>query len=240
VSLAARVTMLIYITTNFIYRIASLRLCSPLRPKQRGFAGQAGQTCVLRNARCMQRAKKRYGFTFVEVLLVVVIIALVAGVGGGLYAGTYKRMLVEKAARDLVLAAKYARIMAVEKQQPCEMRLDVANNGVSLITTQWNEQNEQMEQIIVRDLYCKPVEFGTGVIFEDIQIVPADSEARTGTDEEQAIVFSPKGTAQSALVQVGDGTNHYTVSFSAATGRAEMFYDTAENVTIGTTDLDAE
>ncbi len=212
-------TMLIYITTNFVYRIAY---------------------CVLRSTQCMQHAKKRYGFTFVEVLLVVAIIALVAGVGGGLYVGTYKRMLVEKAARDLVLAAKYARIMAVEKQQPYEMWLDVANNGVLLVTTQWDEQNEQMKQITVRDLYCKPVEFGAGVIFEDIQIVPADSETRTAADEEQAIVFSPKGTSQSALVQVGDGTNHYTVSISAATGRAEMFYGSAENVTIGTTDLDAE
>jgi len=230
-----------YITTNFVYRIAY---------------------CVSRRSKCVTHAKKRYGFTpleivtggkksnsgalfltgftIVEVLLVVVIIALVAGLGGGLYAGTYKRMLVEKAARDLVLTAKYARIMAIEKQQPYEMRLDVANNGVSLVTSQWDEQNEQVQQLVVQDLFCRPVEFAEGVMFENIQIVPIDSEEMADTEQQQAVVFSPKGTAQSAIVQVGDGRNHYTVSVSAATGRAEMFYDTAENVTIGTIDLEAE
>ncbi len=55
------------------------------------------------------------GFTIVEMLVVVVIIALIASVGGGIYVGTYKRMLVEKAARDFVLAAKYATIPAENK-----------------------------------------------------------------------------------------------------------------------------
>ena len=45
-----------------------------------------------RNTRC--------GFTIIEVLVVITIIALIAGVGGGFYIGTYKRMLVEKAARE--------------------------------------------------------------------------------------------------------------------------------------------
>jgi len=208
-----------YITTNLVYRMSYF---------------------VYRNTRCVQHAKKRYGFTILEMLLVVAVVALVAGLGGGVYVGTYKRMLVEKAARDMVLTAKYARIMAVEKQQPYEMRLDVTNNGVSLVTNQWDEQSEQTEQTVVRDLYCRPVEFGNGVVFEDIQIVPVDTDVAASTYEGQGIIFSPKGTAQSALVQVGDGRNHYTVCVSAATGRTKMFYDTADNVTIKTIDLDAE
>jgi len=179
------------------------------------------------------------GFTIVEVLLVVAIIALVAGLGGGFYGGTYKRMLVEKAARDFVLTAKYARMMAVEKQKPYEIRLDVENNGILLVTRRWDEQNEQTEQVIVRDLYCKPVEFGSGVVFEAIQIVPADSQTASETEGEM-IVFSPKGTAQSALVQLGDGRNHYILYVSAATGRTKMLYGTADNVRVGTIDLDAE
>ncbi len=53
--------------------------------------------------------RKQYtkrGFTIIEVLVVITIIALIAGVGSGFYIGTYKRMLVEKAARDFFLAAK--------------------------------------------------------------------------------------------------------------------------------------
>ncbi len=193
---------------------------------------------------------ERYGFTIAEILLVVVIIALIASVGGGLYMGTYKRMLVEKAARDFVLAAKYARIMAIEQQKPYRMKLgatgaaDAANNGFGLVVDEFNQETEQTEQVIVRDSYFKPVEFAGDVKFEGVQITPTGLEAATGTDEAREIVFSPTGTADSAVIQIGDGKNHYTVSINAATGRATMYFGTAEKVKeevrIGTIDLDRE
>jgi ribosomal protein L2 len=68
----------------------------------------------------------------------------------------------------------------------------------------------------------------------------------TTDDEEQAIVFSPDGTAQPAVIQIGDGKTHYTISISTATGRAKMYFGAAEDlktgtdVRIGTIDLDAE
>ncbi len=187
---------------------------------------------------------KRCGFTLAEMLAVVIIISLLAGLGGGIYVGTYKKMLVEKAARHFVLTAKYARIMAIEKQRQYEIQLDVANNAFYLTTTQWNEDTEQTEQIVVKDSYCKPVEFEGDVKFEDVQITPTGLE--TTTNEEQAIVFSPNGTVQSAVIQIGDGKTHYTISISAATGKAKMYFGTVEDVKTGTDvrigaiDLDAE
>ena len=187
------------------------------------------------------------GFTIAEMLVVVVIIALIASVGGGIYVGTYKRMLVEKAARDFVLAAKYARIMAIERQKPYKINLgaaDAANNGFGLVIDEFNQETEQTQQVIVRDLYFKPVQFAGDVKFEGVQITPAGWEAATETDETREIVFSPSGTAQSAVIQIGDGKNHYTVSISAATGRATMYFGTAEKLKeeagIGTIDLDQE
>ncbi|MFB0524770.1 MAG: Tfp pilus assembly protein FimT/FimU [Phycisphaerae bacterium] len=183
---------------------------------------------------------EQWGFTIAELLMVIVIISLVAGIGGGLYVGTYKRMLVEKAARDFLLTTKYARIMAIEQLRPYEIQLDVANNGFWLATSQWDEETEQAEQVIVRDYYCKPVQFEGEVQFEDIQVTPVGTEASTETEENQAIVFSPNGTAESAVIQIGDGKNHYTISIYAATGKAKMYFGTTENIEVGTIDLDAE
>ena len=183
---------------------------------------------------------EQWGFTIAELLMVIVIISLVAGIGGGLYVGTYKRMLVERAARDFLLTAKYARIMAIEQLRPYEIQLDVANNGFWLATSQWDEETEQAEQVIVRDYYCKPVQFEGEVQFEDIQVTPVGTEASTETEENQAIVFSPNGTAESAVIQIGDGKNHYTISIYAATGKAKMYFGTTENIEVGTIDLDAE
>ena len=187
----------------------------------------------------MKKANKntKSGFTIVEVLVVITLIALIAGVGGGFHIGTYKRMLVEKTARDLFLAAKYARIMAIEKQKPCSLELDTTNGGFFITYNEFNEESEKTEQAVVRDLYSKPVELPAGVTFEDIQITSISLEE---TEEKTEIVFLPNGTAQSAVIQIGDGENHYTVSIYAATGKAAVQPGTAEGVEIKTVDLDQE
>ncbi|HUU19890.1 MAG TPA: GspH/FimT family pseudopilin [Sedimentisphaerales bacterium] len=183
----------------------------------------------------------RCGFTLAEVLVVVIIISLLAGLGGGIYVGTHKRMLVEKAARDFVLTAQYARIMAIEKQRQYKIQLDAANNGFFLATTQLNEEGGQTEQMIVKDSFCRPVEFEGQVMFEDIQITPIGLQTTTEDDEkEQTIVFSPNGTAQSAVIQIGDGKTHYTASIFAATGKAKVYFGTSKDVEVGVIDLDAE
>jgi len=184
-----------------------------------------------------RKQNTKIGFTIIEVLVVITIIALIAGVGGGFYIGTYKRMLVEKAARDFFLAAKYARIMAIERQKPYRIELDTTNGGFHLAFDQLNEETEQTEQTIVRDLYSKPVEFVDAVKFENIQITPIGSET---SDEQTAIVFSPNGTAQSAVIQIGDGENHYTINIYAATGKAAVYPGTAKEIEITTVDLDKE
>lgn len=180
------------------------------------------------------------GFTVTELLLVIILIALLGSAGGGLYVGTYRRMLVERAARDIVLAAKYARIMAIEKQNPYKMEFDAVNNGFLLTCTSFSQQTETDTRVIVRDEYFKPVQFGGDVKFEDIQIVPLGSQTESDSDAQTQIVFQPNGTAQLAVIQVGDGKNHYTVSIAAATGKAKMISGTVENVRIGTVDLDAQ
>jgi len=195
---------------------------------------------VSRNTADIRYAARRCGFTIAELLMVVVIITLVAGFSGGLYVGTHKKMMVEKAARDFLLTAKYARIMAIERQQSYEIQLDVANGGFWLATSEWDEETEQAEQAVVRDYYCKPVQFEGEVQFEDIQVTPISMESSTESEEKQAIVFSPNGTAESAVIQIGDGKNHYTISIYAATGKAKMYFGTTENIEVGTVDLDAE
>ena len=184
---------------------------------------------------------KRRGFTIAELLLVVLIIGLIAGSGTGLYVGTFKKLRVQRAAYDFFLTAQYARIMAIERASRYTMQLDTAGNGFLLTALLWDEEGEQASEQVVKDPYCKPVLFEGDVTFEDVVITPSSLETETEQDaDQQSIVFSPNGTAQTAVVQIGDGRTHYTISISAATGRAKMYFGTAEKVKVTTTDLDME
>jgi Tfp pilus assembly protein FimT len=189
-----------------------------------------------------KRGTRLRGFSIAEVLLVALIIGLIAASGTGLYVGTFEKLRVQKAAYDFFLAAQYARIMAIERRSPYKMQLDTAGNGFLLTTMQWDEEGEQAGEQVVMNPYFRPVEFEGNVTFEDVVIAPTGLETETDevTEDQQTVVFSPNGTAQTAVVQIGNGTTHYTISISAATGRAKMYFGTAENVKTTTTDLDME
>ena len=187
------------------------------------------------------RAKmRRRAFTIPEVLLVVLIIGLLASAGTGLYVGTFRSMQVKKAALDFLLTARYAQIMALERQTQYTMELDMTNQAFLVTTLRWDEANQEMGVETVRDMYCKPVQFEGEVQFEAVDVAPGVLETQEPREEYKTIAFSSNGTAQEAAVQIGNGKTHYTISIDAPTGRARMIFGTVENVKVTTTDLDLE
>jgi len=171
---------------------------------------------------------------------VVVIIGLISGTGAGLYVGTFRKLQVERAAYDFLLMAKYARLMAIEQQKQYKMQLDLAAKGFYLTTVLWDEDSGQAGQEIVKNFYCKPVQFEGDVEFETVEVAQNNWGTESASEEQKTIAFSPNGTSQSAVVQIGNGNTHYAISISAATGRAKMYFGTVEKIKVGTTDLDAE
>jgi prepilin-type N-terminal cleavage/methylation domain-containing protein len=174
------------------------------------------------------------GFTIIELLLVV---SIIAGASGAMYFGTYKRMLVEKAAREVLLAAKYARVIAIEKQTRCKLLLDNTNNRYLLTVPGAGSQADGAENVIT-DQYAKPRQFSGDVKFEEIQIT---SRALAGDGAaEDVIVFRPNGTADMTVLQIGDGKNHCTVYISAATGKGRIESGEAMETGLEVLDLDVE
>ncbi|MCD4830469.1 MAG: prepilin-type N-terminal cleavage/methylation domain-containing protein [Anaerohalosphaeraceae bacterium] len=183
------------------------------------------------------RKKCRNGFTILEVLVVILLAGLLAGAAGGMYASTYKKMLVKKSAMDFLLAAKYARITAIERQSRCSIKIDSDNRKFVLVVEHIDEfgQDNQEE---VRNLYSKPTEFDENVNFEYVKIVPAVDEANADMGSANTINFFADGSAESAVVQIGNSEDHFTVRISAISARAMLFEDTAENIQSDSVDLD--
>lgn len=188
----------------------------------------------------IENQKPARGFTLTEILLVVAIIAMVGGLGSGYAVGTYKKLLVEKAARHFLLMARYARVMAIEQHRPYELQIDPNNRGFFLTTTQANPQTGDSERIVVRDFFCKPVQFEGQVQFEDVQMMQYGDDRPGDAGMEQKIVFLPNGSAESAVLQIGDGRTHYSIAVVAATGKASLYPGPAQEIRTASVDLDLQ
>jgi hypothetical protein len=139
-----------------------------------------------------------------------------------------------------LLTAKYTRITTIEQQQPYQIQVDLTNNKFQLATSEFNEDTGQTTSKTIQNYYCKPIEFIGNIRFEDVQVAPIASYSSAHSDNEKAITFWPNGTADSAVIQIGDGKTHYTISIDSSTGRAMMYFGRLENVEVGSVDLDAE
>ena len=177
-----------------------------------------------------------------ELLAVVALIGLLATTGGGICYGTYKRMLAEKGAKGVYLSAKYARLLAVERQMQCRLVLDEEGSSYCLILGDMSyDEDEVSSQKIISDAYAKPAQFGGDVKFEQITIA-SSYQAEIESDDEgdgKVIVFYPDGTADTASLQIGDGTHQYAV-YVTATGKAHVRFGEATEVPVEIVDLDAE
>ncbi len=181
------------------------------------------------------------GFTLVEMILVIILISLIAGVGGGFATGTLKSLQVKKAARDFMVDAKFARITAIEQQEICAIEINKDENLYGVVVERYNQETGEMETVLVRNQFSKPQKMPGSVQFEEIQInnlgVPVTMEE---SEASMYILFYPDGTSQASIVQIGDGKDHYTININPVTGRTKLFNGTADKVETGVVDLDLE
>jgi Tfp pilus assembly protein FimT len=175
--------------------------------------------------------------TLIEVLVVIILISLLAGLGGGMYAGSYKRLLVEKAAKDLYVTAQYARVAAIEHQRPYHLQMNPQGRSFWVTTMAQDPNTLEAVEEIVHNSFCRPYTLPDGVDFEAIQIETIGM-SESDIEELTALTFMPNGTAKTATIQVGNGTVHYSVGISSATGKATLLVGDATNIKNLTIDLD--
>jgi len=183
----------------------------------------------------------RRGFTLVEILVVVTIVAFMAGMSGGMFIQSYHKRVAEKAASDLLHAALYARVLAVERNLPCKLYLDAENQAFHLAIDVADEMGVLVGEKLIDNAYFRSVVLPEEMMFESIAIRPYYALMQDADYiVNNVIYFSPNGTADEAIVQIGDGFKHYTLSISSGTGRPKLIRGTVEDVTPDSYDLDLQ
>ena len=171
--------------------------------------------------------------------MVIVLMSLVLGLGGGLYAESYQRMVLEKTAKDMYLMARYARIAAIESQKPYQMIFDRTNKRFWVATSEQDKETLESRRVMVSNSYCRPQTLPDKVTFEDIGIIRlSQTEASNEGETEPMVTFLPNGTADTAAIQVGDGQIHYTVAVASSTGKVTLTVGAIDEIPQVTIDLD--
>ena len=163
---------------------------------------------------CQSFATCRRGFTLIELVAVAALIALLTSATFITYTRTWQQWVLRQNAQQFYLAARYARVLAIESRMPCKLVIDQQEGAFHVV----QKSDQPGEETIVSNLWHRSVTLAESVKFERVTTLEATSlEAVEG-----AITFRPDGSADAVSVQVGNGIRCYTIQIGAATGRAKL------------------
>ncbi len=183
----------------------------------------------------------RPGFTLVEIIVVVVIIAVLATmIVPSLSAGSSSSKL-RGSARQLLVAAQYARDYAATRRRKCRLTIDLDQQQYAL-TFQSAPQHNPSEFV--------PLPLATGLgrtqrLSQGVRFVKVWVEPRKGHDQPDQppkqlnyITFEPNGQADAAVLEITNGRQTYSVLIVPHTGYAKLIEGTTRALPNDRLDLD--
>jgi len=185
---------------------------------------------------------RRGGFTLVEALAVVVLASSLLAVGGKVYVAGLRGRRLDKAAAELVYAARYARMLAMERQTSCELVVDKEAGRFCVSVSAYDEGEGRWQRQAVVNQFVRPVELTGEVGFGAVEVERRRQRAcRQGSqraEDVDTVVFTPAGMADGAVIELTDGQAVRRVVISRVTGRARLAERDEEALVKESVDLD--
>ena len=150
------------------------------------------------------------GFTFIELIFVVVTLAILLAAAAPRFGRTLDRLKAERAAFEIAQLLRYAQSTAVLRQQTIQCSLATKNVG--------DRDQAQVVRLSVGKEPLRDRFASTSALPRDLAITIASQD-----DPKEEIWFFPNGSSEASRITVShDDTVAYTVSVDAATGRAAV------------------
>ena len=151
------------------------------------------------------------GFTLLELMAVLVVVGLAAGIAMPSISTGLQRWRLRTAALEMNSMLKFTRTQAVAKRQAFQLVLDRSRNLYWLDRPNTVMDAEQAHEKGIR-LFALP----SGVRFGAVTLGGQETHA-----DELGMVFSPYGTTMASSVQIVDERGHgYQITLDEVTGRS--------------------
>ena len=192
------------------------------------------------------RRSRQSGYTLLELLLVVLIVAGLMAVAWPRFARASRALTVRAGARDLVALVARARLEALSRREPVELR--VAPDTVSIVRAEVRlfdgdaSARGDQEEVTVLEY---PLSQALAIV--RLQVLAAEGEFAPGgvkdlderapewvSDDEVAVIFYPDGTSDDALIGLSESGSdaedpEYYVRVRGLVARATVVRTLEEN-----------
>ena len=152
----------------------------------------------------------KYGFTMVELIIVIAIVAILSTVAIPNFLSMRTSSTLRSAARELVGDIQKTKILAIKDNQTCAIQFNPgANPGTYQLISDWGGANSVKKTVSFQG-YKSGVVYGRGGAGQEISgedfsgASVADFVSYNSPDN--ALTFNPRGTSNSGYVYITDRT----------------------------------
>ena len=195
--------------------------------------------------------RTQHGFTLIEILLVVAIFALIAGIAVPMFFSSFAGAKLRTSTRSVVMAHRYARNLAVLRQRPVAVLVSAASNTLEVVLLTGHESEDLTEltapftddtdtnspaiitafgssgEVFTNAVEDKPTVELLKALDEGVNIDHFESQ-RQGSDNPDApsvVVYYPSGLCDGFLLRLRDERGHVVeINADSLTGQVDVNY----------------
>lgn len=148
---------------------------------------------------------------------------------------SYQKSQIRKSAHEIVLATKYARLLAIESQQSVYLNLNSENKEMSVLMSSMQEGVKEIK----KDPLFKLNAISDEVNFDKVQIQSSRRDSFSSTlSHQHQIAYHPDGSCDRAMIVLNLKDFYLSLHTSPFTGKTTVL-DGIKTVESGVIDLDA-